>query len=420
MDERVSPVNTSWKRQTSDVSTPPDSAEATELELWHPPTEVSSGRSYGMFDEKWPQGTEIRREYLGGSRKYDEQTTLVGAAAVDWRQWEAKVRQVFVQFLGEMESSSGSSIFSFLGSCKYKEDLYMISIFNGFSLMELFLNLRIKCEEIAPQNVILQYLAPHQNMYVTLNEDDGVRIMTHLYTFMRLTIINMRAVKKDEMDSHNLERLQLLMISCLVIYHFLSYVSWRYVMGVLLVNLDHVFETEEETQTSNDDHLEVGLVRNSIDVWSHCISGEGQIFKNATEFRKCAKNRGHPKVDAAWVSNIVMDRLRGEPSYRPCMMLKDIHRYYGVELNYNKVWKGKELVMHDIHGVEEGVYDKMTPWDNQGYSVSIPRRREATMGIVKRLSPSKENALAKTYAKSRSLKLRKAYGWSFEVVDGDT
>ncbi|KAG6505150.1 hypothetical protein ZIOFF_037498 [Zingiber officinale] len=285
-----------------------------------------------------------------------------------------------------MESGSGSSNFSFLGSCKYKEDLYMISIFNGFSLMELFLNLGRKCEEIAPQNVILQYLAPHQNMYVTLNEDDDVRIMTHLYTSMRLAIINMRAVKKDDMGSHNLER----------------------------------FETEEETQTSNDDHLEVGLVRNSIDVWSHCIRGEGQIFKDAAEFRKCAKNyavatkrsflykkndnkkvilvcstsncswriyasrhkadklfgirkcnlihtcgddnlrsRGHPKADAAWVSNIVMDRLRGEPSYRPCMMLKDIHRAYGVELNYNKVWKGKELAMHDIHGVEEGAYDRL-------------------------------------------------------------
>ncbi|XP_042467183.1 uncharacterized protein LOC122050334 [Zingiber officinale] len=510
--------------------------------------------------------------------------------------------------------------------------------------MELFLNLGRKCEEIAPQNVILQYLAPHQNMYVTLNEDDDVRIMTHLYTSMRLTIINMRAVKKDDMGSHNLER----------------------------------FETEEETQTSNDDHLEVGLVRNSIDIWSHCIRGEGQIFKDAAEFRKCAKNyavatkrsflykkndnkkvilvcstsncswriyasrhkadklfgirkcnlihtcgddnlrsRGHPKADAAWVSNIVMDRLRGEPSYRPCMMLKDIHRDYGVELNYNKVWKGKELAMHDIHGVEEGAYDRLRwplvfldgthiknkykgcilvavakdanddlftlaylvvdaenddnwgwfcfqlksallshrfigfheftffydrhpgiikaiqlvfpvshhayclrhlvdnfvkqvmrsyPLHNKKYWSSVfkkaiyalsrqefqehinniirsmplakdfivsscpeswanacflgnrwgvmnnniaeswnnwvktawflpivpmvdhiriqimdmmHRRREATMGMVKRLSPSKENALAKTYAESRSLKLRKACGWSFEVVDGD-
>ncbi|KAG6537319.1 hypothetical protein ZIOFF_002406 [Zingiber officinale] len=202
-------------------------------------------------------------------------------------QW---VTQVFVQFLGEMESGSGSSNFSFLGSCKYKEDLYMISIFNGFSLMELFLNLGRKCEEIAPQNVILQYLAPHQNMYVTLNEDDDVRIMTHLYTSMRLTIINMRAVKKDDMGSHNLER------KC---------------------NLIH---------TCGDDNL---------------------------------RSRGHPKADVAWVSNIVMDRLRGEPSHRPCMMLKDIHRDYGVELNYNKVWKGKELTMHDIHGVEEGAYDRL-------------------------------------------------------------
>ncbi|KAG6517085.1 hypothetical protein ZIOFF_020465 [Zingiber officinale] len=256
-----------------------------------------------------------------------------------------------------------------------------------------------------------------------------------------------------------------------------------------------------------------------------------------------------------------MDRLRGEPSYRPCMMLKDIHRDYGVELNYNKVWKGKELAMHDIHGVEEGAYDRLRwtlvflddthiknkykgcilvavakdanddlftlaysvvdaenddnwiissceayPLHNKKYWSSVfkkaayalsrqefqehinniirsmplakdfivslcpkswanacflgnrwgvmnnniaeswnnwvkttrflpivpmvdhiriqimdmmHRRREATMGMVKKLSPSKENALAKTYAESRSLKLRKECGWSFEVVDGD-
>ncbi|XP_073121857.1 uncharacterized protein [Henckelia pumila] len=47
------------------------------------------------------------------------------------------------------------------------------------------------------------------------------------------------------------------------------------------------------------------------------------------------------------------------------------------------------------------------------------RRREATMRMVKRLSPSKENVVAKTYVESRSLKVHKACGWSFEVVDGD-
>ncbi|XP_073298309.1 uncharacterized protein [Primulina huaijiensis] len=41
------------------------------------------------------------------------------------------------------------------------------------------------------------------------------------------------------------------------------------------------------------------------------------------------------------------------------------------------------------------------------------------MGMIKILSPSKENVLAKTYAESRSLKVLKACSWSFEVVDGD-
>ncbi|XP_073134999.1 uncharacterized protein [Henckelia pumila] len=210
--------------------------------------------------------------------------------------------------------------------------------------------------------------------------------MTHLHTSMRLTIINIRAVRKDEMVCRNPERV----------------------------------ECVDELVSSNDDHLEVGFLRNSIDVWSCCIRGEGQIFRDAAEFRVYAKNyavstrrsflyrkndnekiilvcasdncswriyasrhksdnlfgirkcnlihscgddnlrtRGHPKTDFAWVANVVMERLREEPSYRPCMMLKDIQRDFGVELSYHKVWKGKELAMHDIHGADDESYDKL-------------------------------------------------------------
>ncbi|XP_073137804.1 uncharacterized protein [Henckelia pumila] len=53
------------------------------------------------------------------------------------------------------------------------------------------------------------------------------------------------------------------------------------------------------------------------------------------------------------------EKLRAEPSYRPSLLLKDIHRDYGVELEYRKVWKGKELAMHDIYGTEKDCYDKL-------------------------------------------------------------
>ncbi|XP_073130790.1 uncharacterized protein [Henckelia pumila] len=40
-------------------------------------------------------------------------------------------------------------------------------------------------------------------------------------------------------------------------------------------------------------------------------------------------------------------------------MMKDLQRDYGVELEYHRVWAGKEMAMHDIHGTNEGSYDKL-------------------------------------------------------------
>lgn len=78
----------------------------------------------------------------------------------------------------------------------------MILKFNGINLTELFLNFGRKCKDIYPENMIWQYLAPHQKMYVTLNEDDDVCIMIHLHTCMRSTIINMKEVRKDQMQGN--------------------------------------------------------------------------------------------------------------------------------------------------------------------------------------------------------------------------
>ncbi|KAG6497373.1 hypothetical protein ZIOFF_045272 [Zingiber officinale] len=266
-------------------------------------------------------------------------------------------RRVVVQFLGEMESGSGSLNFSFLGSCKHKEDLYMISIFNGFSLMELFLNLGRKCEEIAPQNVILQYLAPYQNMYVTLNEDDDVRIMTHLYTSMRLTIINMRAVKKDEMGSHNLER------SCEAT-HFIT------------KNIGHLFSRKLHMPLSRQEFQE--------------------HINNIIRSMPLAKDFIVSSCPESWANACFLGNRWG-------VMNNNIAEYWN---NWVKTTRFLPIVPMVDH-IRIQIMDMMH------------RRREATMGMVKRLSPSKENALAKIYAKSRSLKLRKACGWSFEVVDGD-
>ncbi|XP_073151968.1 uncharacterized protein [Henckelia pumila] len=201
-----------------------------------------------------------------------------------------------------MESGVGSSSnLVFLGTCKCKGQLFVISNFSGCSLEDIFLSLSSKYEEINPLSMSLQYLAPQHKMYVTLNDNDDVRNMIHLHMCMKLSMIELRAELKDQirggfnMERHKVDNL----------------------FGIRKCNLQH---------TCGEDNL-------------------------------CG--RGHPRADATWVANLMKEKLRAEPSYRPSLLLKDIHRNYGVELEYRKVWKGKELAMHDIYGTEKDCYDKL-------------------------------------------------------------
>ncbi|XP_073121943.1 uncharacterized protein [Henckelia pumila] len=162
-------------------------------------------------------------------------------------------------------------------------------------------------------------------------------------------------------------------------------------------------DDENDRQSRSDNKLVEAPLQNSIDSLFHCIRGMGQTFKDDAEFRiymkkysvairrsflyakndkdkiivvctehnckwrvyasrhkadnlfgirKCnlqhtcgeenLSGRGHPRADSAWVANFMKDKLRGEPSYRPCTMVKDIHRDYGVDLEYHKAWKVRE------------------------------------------------------------------------------
>ncbi|XP_073131638.1 uncharacterized protein [Henckelia pumila] len=186
------------------------------------------------------------------------------------------------------------------------------------------------------------------------------------------------------------------------------------------MNIKFLRAEEDDRQSRSDNEVEQAPVQNSLESWLHCIRGQGQAFKNATEFRTYIKNysvatrrsfcynkndskkinvvcsevnckwriyasrhkadnlfgirkcnlqltcgednlcgRGHPRADATWVANLMKEKLRAKPSYRPYLLLKDIRRDYGVELEYRKVWKGKELAMHDIYGTEKDCYDKL-------------------------------------------------------------
>ncbi|XP_073138772.1 uncharacterized protein [Henckelia pumila] len=288
-----------------------------------------------------------------------------------------------------MNLGAGSSNTGFIGSCHYNGELYMISISNPTTLMELFFTLSRKCVDMRHALISLQYQAPHEKIFVTLNEDDDVATMLNLHTCLKLTIIDMRAVRRNDSSRGNrqYERIGLI---------------------------------EENTGSTSESQMTVHTLRNSLDSWSHCIRGEGQTFKDATKFRvylksyavatrrsflykkndsvkvivvcsdsncnlriyaskhksdnlfgirKCnlehscgedhLRSRGHPRADSSWVANVVKDKLRAEPLYRSCEIIKDIHLEYGVELESHRAWMGKELAMHDIHGTDKGAYGRL-------------------------------------------------------------
>ncbi|KZV46842.1 hypothetical protein F511_35138 [Dorcoceras hygrometricum] len=77
-----------------------------------------------------------------------------------------------IEAIERMENGVGSSSnLAFLGSCKCNGQLFVISIFSG---------------------------SPQHKMYVTLDDDDDVLNMIHLHMCMKLSMIELRAEKKDQ------------------------------------------------------------------------------------------------------------------------------------------------------------------------------------------------------------------------------
>ncbi|XP_073120734.1 uncharacterized protein [Henckelia pumila] len=127
---------------------------------------------------------------------------------------------------------------------------------------------------------------------------------------------------------------------------------------------------EKDTQLKSDNEVEQAPCSNTIDVWINFIRGVGQTFKGAVkravigEFmlrnikenlfairkcklqHRCCENnlcsRGHPRADAYWIANVVKEKLRGEPSYRPCTMQMNLQRDFGGRVRIPQIAVSKD------------------------------------------------------------------------------
>ncbi|XP_012840146.1 PREDICTED: uncharacterized protein LOC105960504 [Erythranthe guttata] len=174
-----------------------------------------------------------------------------------------------------------------IGSCRYSDYLHIISIKNDSTLKEIYESILVKWNDIHPDKLVLQYLAPRERIFVRLTSDEDVVNMVTLHLVMHMSVVDIMVSRTDELDGRR------------------------------------------RRTPSNG-------------------CGDATL-----------RTRGHPKADATWISQLMKQKLRDEPGYKPIAILNEVQRKYGVELKYYTAWRGKEKSMYDIHGDESSCYDKL-------------------------------------------------------------
>ncbi|KAF7836865.1 Protein FAR1-RELATED SEQUENCE 4 [Senna tora] len=60
-----------------------------------------------------------------------------------------------------------------------------------------------------------------------------------------------------------------------------------------------------------------------------------------------------------WVGNIIKEKLKDSPNYKPRDIAEDIKRDYGVQLNYSQAWRAKEIARELLQGSYKEAYTQL-------------------------------------------------------------
>ncbi|KAM7487979.1 hypothetical protein LguiB_025463 [Lonicera macranthoides] len=60
-----------------------------------------------------------------------------------------------------------------------------------------------------------------------------------------------------------------------------------------------------------------------------------------------------------WVGNIIKEKLKVSPNYKPKDIATDIKREYGIQLNYSQAWRAKEIAREELQGSYKEAYSQL-------------------------------------------------------------
>lgn len=62
------------------------------------------------------------------------------------------------------------------------------------------------------------------------------------------------------------------------------------------------------------------------------------------------------RATRGWVGNIIKEKLKISPNYKPKEIADDIQREYGIQLNYSQAWRAKEIAREQLQGSYKDAY----------------------------------------------------------------
>ncbi|KAG8363004.1 hypothetical protein BUALT_BualtUnG0015200 [Buddleja alternifolia] len=98
----------------------------------------------------------------------------------------------------QTDTTAQTGEFQILGICAYNDELDVISIFKGTTLMDVFIVLARKWLEMNLGCIQLQYFAPPYKLYATSKEDEDILNMCPLHKRLKLPNVDMMAVPNSE------------------------------------------------------------------------------------------------------------------------------------------------------------------------------------------------------------------------------
>ncbi|XP_031285780.1 uncharacterized protein LOC116144482 isoform X1 [Pistacia vera] len=62
------------------------------------------------------------------------------------------------------------------------------------------------------------------------------------------------------------------------------------------------------------------------------------------------------RATRGWVGNIIKEKLKNSPNYKPKEIADDIQKEYGIQLNYSQAWRAKEIAREQLQGSYKDAY----------------------------------------------------------------